>query len=66
MRARVRPPGKNPPKAMRPAPRASMRAKEAISTSGASPSTRVTVRLPSVRISTCRQGSRNWLNASGL
>ncbi len=39
MSAQVVPPGKKPPKAMRPPPRASISANEAISTSGARPST---------------------------
>src|SRR6266511_134016 len=65
MSAHVAPPGKKPPKAMRPAPRASMSAKEAISTSGARPSTIVTAREPSVTSGGISQGSRNWENSRG-
>ena len=53
------PPGKNPPKAMRPPPRASISANEAISTSGATPSTMVTLREPSVTTGGISHGSRN-------
>ena len=65
MSAQVVPPGKKPPNAMRPAPRASIRAKEAISESGASPSTMVTLREPSSTTGGISQGSTNWAKSRG-
>src|SRR5262249_60208735 len=58
MNARQVPSGKNPPSKSRPEPRASMSANDAISGSGAAPSTSVAMRLSPGRGGAVSHGSR--------